>query len=107
MVHKSSLVGMGGPGLATTAKWLQSTGLRPPGFWAFMAGFSEFAGGLFCAIGFLSPFGELGIIAAMIMAIIKGHWGKGLWAMKGGIELPLTYLMVALALALVGPGAYS
>jgi len=72
-----------------------------------MAGFSEFAGGLFCAIGLLSPLGELGIIAAMIMAIIKGHWGKGLWAMKGGIELPLTYLIVALALALVGPGAYS
>jgi putative oxidoreductase len=97
----------GGPGLTMTAKWLRSTGLRPAGFWALMAGLSEFGGGLLLALGLLSPLGELGIIAAMIMAIVKGHWGKGLWAQKGGIELPLTYLIVALALAVTGPGAYS
>ena len=97
----------GGPGLAVTTGWMRSIGLRPAGFWGFMAGLSEFGGGVFFALGLLSPVGELGIIAAMIMAIAIGHWGKGLWANKGGIELPLTYLIAALALAITGPGTYS
>lgn len=69
----------GGPGLAGTTGWLRSTGMRPAGFWGFMAGFSEFGGGIFVALGLLNPLGEMGILAAMIMAIAKGHWGKGLW----------------------------
>ncbi len=97
----------GGPGLAGITGWLASTGMRPAGFWAFMAGLSEFGGGLLLALGFLNPLGSLGIIAAMIMAIIKGHWGKGLWASNNGSELPLTYLVVALVIALIGPGAYA
>lgn len=97
----------GGHGLKGTAGWLGSTGMRPAGFWAFMAGLSEFGGGLLVALGLLSPLGEMGIIAAMVMAIVKGHWGKGLWNTKGGSELPLVYLVVALALAFAGAGAYS
>jgi putative oxidoreductase len=97
----------GGGGLAATAGWLRQARLRPAAFWALMAGLSEFGGGLLFTLGLLSPLGELGIIAAMIMAIVKGHWGKGIWATKGGIELPLTYLIVALALAFTGPGAFS
>lgn len=97
----------GGHGLAGTTGWLASTGMRPASFWAFMAGLSEFGGGVLLALGLLSPLGSLGIVAAMIMAVIKGHWGKGLWAMNGGSELPLTYLVVALALAFTGPGSYS
>lgn len=35
------------------------------------------------------------------------HWSHGPWGQKGGYELPLTYMVVAIALALAGPGAYS
>lgn len=97
----------GGPGLAGVTGWLGSTGMRPAGFWALMAGLAEFGGGLLVALGLLSPLGEMGIVAAMTMAIVKGHWGKGLWATQGGSELPLTNIAAALALAFAGPGAYS
>jgi putative oxidoreductase len=97
----------GGPGLAGMTGWLGSTGMRPAAFWAFMGGLTEFGGGLLMALGLFSPLGELGIIGAMLMAIAKGHWGKGLWATNGGSELPLTNLVVALALAFTGPGVYS
>ncbi len=97
----------GGHGLKGTAGWLGSIGMQPAIFWAFMAGLSEAAGGLLLALGFLNPLGSLGIIAAMLTAILKVHWGKGIWASKGGSELPLTNLAVALGVALVGPGAYS
>jgi putative oxidoreductase len=97
----------GGPGLKGVAGWLGSLGLRPASFWALMAGLSEFGGGMLLALGLLNPLGSLGIIAAMLMAIVTVHWGKGLWNSNGGSELPLTNLTVALALALTGPGAYA
>lgn len=96
-----------GPGLQGTTGWLRSLGLRPAPFWAFMAGLGEFGGGLLLALGLLSPLGSLGLIAAMLMAIILVHWGKGLWNANGGSEAPLINLAVALALALTGPGAYA
>ncbi len=96
----------GGHGFRGTTGWIASMGMQPAPFWAFMAGFTEAAGGLGLALGFLDPLGSLGIIAAMLIAI-KTHWPKGLFAMQGGYELPLSYLTVALGVALIGPGAYS
>ncbi len=96
----------GGRGFQATTRWIGSLGMQPAPFWAFMAGLTEAAGGLGLALGFLDPLGSLGIIAAMLLAI-KTHWAKGLFAMQGGFELPLTYLTVALGVALFGPGAYS
>jgi putative oxidoreductase len=59
------------------------------------------------ALGLLSPLGSLGVIAAMLMAILKAHWGKPSVASAGGMELPLTYLVVAFAVGLVGAGQFS
>lgn len=97
----------GGHGLKATAAWLGSTGMRPATFWAFMAGASEAGGGLLLTLGLFTPLGSFGVLAAMLMAIVKGHWGKGIWASGGGMELPLTNLIIALAIALIGSGAYS
>jgi putative oxidoreductase len=97
----------GGPGLKGVTGWLGSIGLRPASFWAYMAGISEFGGGVLLALGLLHPLGSLGIMAAMLMAIVKVHWGKGPWNTQGGWEFALTDLAVAVALALTGPGAYA
>ncbi len=97
----------GGYGLKGTAGWLGSMGMQPATLWALLAGLSETFGGLLLALGFLSPLGPLGITAAMLVAIIKVHWGKGLWATNGGLELPLTNVAAAIAVGLIGPGAYS
>jgi len=96
-----------GPGFKGITGWLGTIGLRPAPFWAFMAGMSEFGGGLLVALGLLNPLGALGIIGAMLMAIFLVHRGKGLWASNGGSEVPLTNIAAVLALALSGPGAYS
>jgi putative oxidoreductase len=97
----------GGGGLNGTATWLGSMGLRPAMFWAMLAGLSEFGGGLLLAAGLLNPVGSLGIIAAMVMAIILVHRCHGIWNNNGGMEVPLTNAVVALGLALTGPGGYS
>jgi len=95
----------GGPGLAT---FTQLTGthlrLRPAGWWAWMAGLSELGGGLLLALGFLSPLGSLGVVAAMIMASIS-HWPR--FFNPRVIEYPLLLGAVGLAVGFSGPGAYS
>ena len=97
----------GGAGLKGTIQWIGSMGLRPSWFWGLVASLSEFGGGLLLALGFLSPIGSLGIIAAMMVAIIQVHLPHGFWNTKGGIEFPLTNIAAALALAFTGPGKYS
>jgi putative oxidoreductase len=96
----------GGPGLRGTSGWLASMGLRAASFWALMAGVSEFGGGVVLALGLLSPFGSLGIIAAMVMAIILAHWPR-FFASNQGMEYPLVLLGGAVAAALSGSGTYS
>ncbi len=96
----------GGHGLAGTAGWLGSMGLRPPRFWALVAGLAEAGGGLLLALGLLNPLGALGIIASMLMAVVKVHWPK-VWVTEGGFEYPLVNIAVATALALTGPGRYA
>ena len=97
----------GGHGLEGTSGWLESLGLRPGHRWAFLAGLSEFGGGVLMVLGFLNPLGPLAAIGAMAMAAAKVHWGKPIWVTSGGAELPITNMAIALALGLAGPGGYS
>ena len=97
----------GGYGLAGTSGFFGGQlRLRPATLWTLLAGLSEAGGGLLLLLGLLSPLGSLGIIAAMLMAIILSHWPR-LWAAENGYEYPLVLLTAALALGLAGPGAYS
>ncbi len=97
----------GGYGLAGTSGFFGGQlRLRPATFWTALAGLSELGGGLLFAAGLLSPLGSLGIIAAMLMAIILVHWPR-LWATDNGSEYPLVLLTAAAAVGILGPGAYS
>src|SRR5215212_2169272 len=97
----------GGYGLDGVGGFFESQlRLRPGKFWAFLAGVSEAGGGLLVALGLLTPLGSIGIIAAMVVAIILSHWGK-LWAQEGGSEYPLVLIAASLTVALAGPGAWS
>jgi putative oxidoreductase len=59
------------------------------------------------AAGFLSPFASGLIVPVMIVAAVSVHWQHGVFATNNGIEVPLLYGTGAVALALIGPGAYS
>ncbi|HET6649839.1 MAG TPA: DoxX family protein [Candidatus Limnocylindria bacterium] len=97
----------GGGGPEGTAGMMESLEMRPAHRWAFLAGASEFGGGILTALGALNPLGPLGIIGSMTMATTKVHWGKPIWTTSGGAELPLTNLSIATALMIVGPGRFS
>jgi putative oxidoreductase len=97
----------GGPGLEGTSGFMEMLGMRPGRPWAYLAGLSEFGGGLLTALGLLNPLGPLGVIGAMSMATRKAHWGKPVWVTEGGAELPLLNIAVSTALMIREPDRYS
>jgi putative oxidoreductase len=97
----------GGPGLEGTSGFMEMLGMRPGRPWAYLAGLSEFGGGLLTALGFLNPLGPLGIIGAMSMATRKAHWDKPIWVTEGGAELPVLNIAVSMALMIREPDRYS
>jgi len=94
----------GGYGLAGTAGFLESIGFRPGRLFATAAGLSELAGGLLIAFGLGGPIGPALVIAAMTVAILTVHVGKGFFAASNGVELPLLYLLFAVGYAFGGYG---
>jgi putative oxidoreductase len=97
----------GGGGLQGTHGFIDMLGFRPTRFWAPAVAVGEFGGGLVMALGLLNPIGPLAIVAAMLTASLTAHRGKGFWNSKGGYELPLTNIAVAVAVAVAGPGRWS
>jgi putative oxidoreductase len=97
----------GGHGFEGTAGWLESMNMKPGQRWAFLAGMSEFGGGVLTALGALNPIGPILSMGAMLMATFKVHLGKPVWNSAGGAELPVTNMAVQTALFLAGPGKLS
>jgi putative oxidoreductase len=97
----------GGPGLEGTSGFMEMLGMRPGRPWAYLAGLSEFGGGVLTALGLLNPLGPLGVIGAMSMATRKAHWGKPIWVTEGGAELPVLNIAVSTALMIREPDKYS
>ena len=97
----------GGPGLAGWTQGVTRMGMRAPVFWAWVSSFSELAGGIAFAFGFLLPVVAAALTIQMGVAIERAHWGKGFWNSKGGIEFPFTLGAVAAINGIADPGAYS
>lgn len=97
----------GGKGLAGHTASMERLNVHPARFWAVVSAASEFFGGLGLAFGFLTPLAATALMGAMLVAILKVHWAKGLWNANGGIEFPLVLTAVAFVVGLTGPGHYS
>ena len=97
----------GGPGLEGTSGFMEMLGMRPGRPWAYLAGISEFGGGVLTALGLFNPLGPLGVIASMSMATRKAHWGKPIWVTEGGAELPVLNIAISTALMVREPDAFS
>ena len=97
----------GGGGPRGTARWAESVGLRPGRPWAWFLGLADLGGGVLTLLGALNPLGPVAAISSLGLAAAKEHWGRPIWAERGGAELPITNIAMAAALICAGPGAYS
>jgi putative oxidoreductase len=96
---------LGGKGLEGTAAFFAKMGLAPGVFWAPLAGFGEFIGGILVVLGLGTRLGALFIAVIMIVAILKVHWGA--FFLPGGAEYAFALLGAALALLIIGGGRLS
>ncbi|MBA2876312.1 DoxX family protein [Thermaerobacillus caldiproteolyticus] len=97
----------GGHGLKGTGGWLESIGIKPGVTMALLAGLGEFVGGALFAAGFLTPVASALIVITMLVAIVKVHGPNGYWITQNGFEYNLILLVVAIGVALIGPGQYA
>ena len=97
----------GGPGMTRWTQAVRNLRIRPAEPWAWIAALAEFGGGIFLALGLLTPLAAMAIAGSMIIAIVTVHLPKGFWVAKGGYEFNLALLAAVVALALTGPGTYS
>ena len=73
----------------------------------YLVGLAQFAGGLAVLAGILTRLGAACIAIVMLGAIFTVHLPHGFNVGNGGAEYALTQFLVAAALIVAGPGAYS
>jgi putative oxidoreductase len=104
LYHGSSILfgAFGGPGpqlFAATHSMPVTVG--------YLVGLAQFAGGLAVLTGILIRLGAACIALVMLGAIFTVHFPHGFDVSNGGMEYALTQWLLATALLLTGPGAYS
>lgn len=99
----------GGNGLTGTAAWFEGIGLRWPQWQARIAAATEIGAGVLFAAGLLTPLAAAGMVGVMVVAIVVAHWKVGFFIFKPnqGWEYCASIALVALVVALVGPGEWS
>lgn len=97
----------GGYGLTATGEFFEGgLGMSPGLLWAGLAGLVEFFGGLALVFGLLSRSAALAVLVLMLVAL-SVHIPQGYFWTEGGIEFPLMWAVLALAIVLRGGGEYS
>jgi putative oxidoreductase len=97
----------GGHGLAATGQFFESAlGMSPGILWAGLAGSVEFFAGFALVLGLLTRPAALAAAVLLVVALTV-HIPAGFFWTDGGIEYPLMWAVLALAIFLRGGGAYS
>lgn len=94
-------------GLSGTAGWFESLGLKPGWLHARVAAATEIGAGILVTLGLLNGLGAMAFVGLMTVAALTDHRGKGYFIFKGGNEYVILVAIVAVALAVVGPGRWS
>lgn len=106
VVHGYNKV-FGSGGLAGTAGWFGSIGMKYPTLQARAAAGTEIFGGLALAVGFLTPLASAAMVGLMIVAGYVAHWKSGYLITKGGWEYNGAIIVAALATGTLGGGQAS
>jgi putative oxidoreductase len=90
-----------------TVGGFQSMHVPAPTLSAIYAIVAEVIGGILILLGIAVDLAGILVAIEMLGAIALVHWGNGFDFTKGGWEHPFSVLVMALAVALAGPGDYS
>lgn len=99
-----------GRSLEGTAAWFEKKGWRAPRLNALLSSVSEVAVGLGLIVGLLTPIAAAALAATMVAAFWTVHRFSGFFVFRRpdeGYEYVATLAVVALAVAILGPGEIS
>lgn len=96
----------GGYGLTATGQYMESIGIPFGTVSAFLAGSTEFFGGILLLAGVLIPIVTIPMVVTMLVASFVAH-GGGFNAQTGGMEYALTLSVVLASLGLLGGGDWT
>lgn len=94
-------------GIAGTAGWFDSIGMKPGRLHAWAAAGAEMGAGALLMLGLLTPFASAAVVGVMIVAGYTVHRQNGFMIVKDGWEYTFIVGLVASFIALLGPGEYS
>lgn len=97
----------GGGGRSGTAAWFASLGFGDGRAAALLAGGGELLGGLGLALGVLTPLSAAAVAGTMTTAAFVNNAEAGFWSGAKGWELNGYLIVVAMAVAITGPGTLS
>lgn len=98
---------IGGGRIAGTAGWFEGLGLRHGRLQAWASVVTEIGAGVLLILGLLTPVACAAVVSVMSVAGILAHRRNGFFVFKDGYEYVLVLGVVALAVAITGPGAAS
>lgn len=94
-------------GTAGVTAMLTKYGVPAPAVFAYLIIALETVGAVMIAVGFLTrPIAAM-LVIEFIVIIFVAHWARGYSASAGGIEYPLMWGLILLAIALRGGGPWS
>ncbi|QWU13582.1 Uncharacterized membrane protein YphA, DoxX/SURF4 family [Paenibacillus sophorae] len=94
-------------GLDNVAGWFDSIGL--PGFLAYVVAGIELVGGIMLILGLLTRYVSVVLVIVLLGAVFTAKLSAGLLGngQSAGYELDLTYILIALYLAVAGSSGLS
>ena len=94
-------------GLDGVAAWFDGMGMRPGKLHARFAAGGEVLSGLLLAAGLLTTFAALGFVGLMTVAAYTVHLRNGFFILDEGWEYVFVLAVVAISIAMLGPGEWS
>lgn len=96
-----------GPGLNGVAQFMESLGFTPGERYARALAATELSSGALITLGALGPVGPAMLVSVMLSAIELVHRPKGYFNEKGGAEMNVMFIALAMLLANTGYGSIS
>lgn len=100
---------IGGGGIAGTARWFGSLGMRAPRLQAWLASVAEVGAGISLTLGLLTPVGGASVVGVMVVALAINHRKNGFFIFRPGEgwEYVATLMAAGFSLAVLGAGTWS
>jgi putative oxidoreductase len=93
--------------VAGTGRWFASLGMKPGKLHAWLASLTELFAGFAFALGFLTTLDAAGFVGCLLVAIWTVHRFNGFFIIKEGWEYVTVLMVMAVSVAMIGPGEWS